>query len=201
MSLSDGDLRHLLHGSESDRVERKESLVGSAPDTIRQAICAFANDLPDHRAAGVIFVGARDDGSSSGFPISDAVLTQLASCKSDGNIVPPPTMTVEKRTIDGAEAARFLARLRERAATGSSVAAVLHVPTREELVELLAATRDHGHRLGVVLVEDPEDPRVDAIRAALVRSGWEVVLLPPGTRLRDAWRPRAARPIATVRSS
>jgi ATP-dependent DNA helicase RecG len=40
------------------RVKRKSSL--SKPDEIRQAICAFANDLPDHRLPGVLFVGVQD---------------------------------------------------------------------------------------------------------------------------------------------
>ena len=38
----------------SDIVERKAAFDGQAPTTVRQAICAFANDLPDHRRAGVI---------------------------------------------------------------------------------------------------------------------------------------------------
>ena len=51
---------------ESDLVERKESLRGDAPNGIRQAVCAFANDLPDHRRPGLVFVGTRDDGSPGG---------------------------------------------------------------------------------------------------------------------------------------
>ena len=43
---------------ESKLVERKESLRGDAPNGIRQAVCAFANDLPDHRRPGIVFVGA-----------------------------------------------------------------------------------------------------------------------------------------------
>jgi ATP-dependent DNA helicase RecG len=41
---SDEELERLLADSESDLVERKESL--SDPDRIRQTVCAFANDLP-----------------------------------------------------------------------------------------------------------------------------------------------------------
>ena len=50
----------MLADVESDLVERKETFDGEAPNAVRQAICAFANDLPNHRRAGVIFVGARD---------------------------------------------------------------------------------------------------------------------------------------------
>ena len=42
---------------ESDLVEHKESLRGESSRTIRQAVRAFANDLPNHRWPGVIFVG------------------------------------------------------------------------------------------------------------------------------------------------
>ncbi len=41
------ELLFMLKDLESDLVERKASL--SNPDRIRQVICAFANDLPDHR--------------------------------------------------------------------------------------------------------------------------------------------------------
>ena len=60
---SDEELETLLDDIESDLAERKESWKGDAPDTGRQAVCAFANDLPDHRNPGVLFVGAKNDGS------------------------------------------------------------------------------------------------------------------------------------------
>lgn len=45
---SDADLEALLADAESDQVERKEDWAGSAPTKGRQAVCAFANDLPNH---------------------------------------------------------------------------------------------------------------------------------------------------------
>ncbi len=95
----------MLTEIESDLTERKESFQGDAPSKIRQAVCAFANDLPNHRKAGVIFVGARDDGTPSGLPITDALLLSLTDIKTDGNIVPPPSMTVQKRLVSGVELA------------------------------------------------------------------------------------------------
>ncbi len=97
--LTDAEIEELLGDLESDRAERKESLAGDAPTKIRQAICAFANDLPDHRLPGVVIVGARDDGSLSNLLITDELLLQLANMKSDGNIVPPLTMAVAKRRL------------------------------------------------------------------------------------------------------
>lgn len=105
MRLNDDELEALARDLESDRVERKQSFSGDAPDLIRQAICAFANDLPDHRGHGVAFVGVRDDGSPAGLPITDALLLNLASIRSEGTILPLPSMTVEKRLLSGAEVA------------------------------------------------------------------------------------------------
>lgn len=104
-TYSDQDLERMLAELESDQVERKESFRGDAPTSVREAVCAFANDLPDHRSAGVIFIGARDDGTVSGIVVTDELLRQLADIKNDGNTVPPPTMTVSKRTLRGADVA------------------------------------------------------------------------------------------------
>lgn len=100
MRLSDDQLLALLSDIESDRAERKESFNGDAPEKVRQAICAFANDLPGHDQPGIIFIGARDsDGGLIGLQVSDDLLLKLASIRSDGNILPIPTMTVEKRRL------------------------------------------------------------------------------------------------------
>ena len=63
------ELESILNDLESDLVERKASL--SNPDKIRQAICAYANDLPNHHKPGFIFIGANDDGSCSRLDITD----------------------------------------------------------------------------------------------------------------------------------
>lgn len=102
---TDQQLAAMMADLESDLVERKESLRGDAPVKIRQAVCAFANDLPDHRRPGVVIVGARDNGEPTGMAITDSLLLQLSDIKTDGNTLPPPTMTVEPRTLAGAPVA------------------------------------------------------------------------------------------------
>lgn len=97
------ELERLLKDSESDRVERKASLSDS--DRIREAICAFANDLPGHDKPGVIFIGVNDDGSCAGLQITDALLRKLADMRDDGNIQPLPSISVGKRVICGCEIA------------------------------------------------------------------------------------------------
>jgi ATP-dependent DNA helicase RecG len=103
--MTDQELETLLHDIESDVVERKESLGGDGREKIRQAICAFANDLPDHRKPGVVFVGARDDGSCAGLHVTDELLRTLADMKTDGNILPIPSMSVERKNLAGFEVA------------------------------------------------------------------------------------------------
>ena len=101
IAYSDIELAAMMTDLESDLVERKETFDGEAPNAVRQAICAFANDLPGHRRPGVIFIGARDDGTPTGLEINDALLLKLAHCKTDGNILPLPTMTVGKHGLGG----------------------------------------------------------------------------------------------------
>ena len=104
-SYSEEELAAMMADLESDIVERKESLRGDAPVKIREAVCAFANDLPDRRRPGVVLVGVDDDGRAVGGDVSDELLRQLADIKTDGNIVPPPTMVVEPRVLAGVRVA------------------------------------------------------------------------------------------------
>ena len=100
--LSDDQLAALLDELESDRVERKRAWTGDAPDKVRQAVCAFANDLPNHGKPGIVFIGANDDGSVANIEVTDKLLQTLADIKTDGKTVPLPTITVEQRVLKGA---------------------------------------------------------------------------------------------------
>ncbi len=104
-TLTDTELEALLDDLESDRAERKQSWAGDTPERGRQAVCAFANDLPNHQQAGVLFVGAMDNGQPAGLHVTDQLLKTLADIRSDGKTVPPPTLFVEKRILKGAEMA------------------------------------------------------------------------------------------------
>jgi ATP-dependent DNA helicase RecG len=102
---SDEELLTILHDLESDCVERKESFSGDTPRRAREAVCAFANDIPNNNKAGVLFIGAKDDGTPSGLKITDQLILTLSDMKTDGNILPLPVLTVEKRNLEGAEIA------------------------------------------------------------------------------------------------
>ena len=97
--MNDSKLIFLLSDVESDCVERKASL--SDPDRIRETICAFANDLPQNRKPGVIFIGANDDGTCSDIDVTDKLLRTLSDMRDDGLIQPFPSMEVQKRTLNG----------------------------------------------------------------------------------------------------
>lgn len=99
--MTEHELAELFLALESERVERKES--ASDLDRIRQAICALSNDLAQHRLPGVIFVGQRDDLSCAGLAIDDRLMQQLAGLRSEGKVLPFPTMSVRKVRLGGCE--------------------------------------------------------------------------------------------------
>lgn len=101
--LSDKDLEDLLRTGESDRCERKRS--ASDLDRVREAVCAFANDLPDRRQPGVVFVGIEDNGECANIPINDELLSKLGQLRDDGSLTPFPTMEVRSAIILGCSVA------------------------------------------------------------------------------------------------
>ena len=102
-TMKDDELLKLLSDLESDCVERKASL--SDPDKIRKTICAFANDHPQNRQPGVIFIGVKDDGSCAGITVTDDLLLKLSQMRDDGTITPFPVMNVKKKILNGCEVA------------------------------------------------------------------------------------------------
>ncbi len=104
--MNDRELEVLLNDLESDRVERKASI--SDQGKLCEAICAFANDLPNNQKPGVLFIGINDNGSCANLAIDDKLLLTLSSMRSDGNILPFPTMIVQKRTICGCQLAAVI---------------------------------------------------------------------------------------------
>ena len=92
--ITTNEIRALLNDIENDRVERTISTTNT--DKFGQAICAFANDLPNHKQPGYLFLGVADDGTVQGINVTDDLLKNLAAIRTDGNIQPQPSMVVEK---------------------------------------------------------------------------------------------------------
>jgi ATP-dependent DNA helicase RecG len=61
----------------------------------------WANDLPDRRQPGVLFIGVRDDGSCGNVQITEQLVQRLLGFRTDGNILPPPVMSVRRHILDG----------------------------------------------------------------------------------------------------
>jgi len=101
--ISKAELIELLADLESDRVERTTSV--NSTDKFGQAICAFANDLPDHRRPGYLLVGVNDNGTLAGLKVTDDLLKNLSAIRSDGNVLPQPAMNVTKFSLEGGEVA------------------------------------------------------------------------------------------------
>lgn len=101
--LTQAELERLLTDMESDRIERTVSLTNTVK--FCEAICAFANDLPNHRLAGYLIVGVKDDGSLAGLQMGDEFLQQLGGIRSDGNVLPQPVLTVQKFSLPGGDIA------------------------------------------------------------------------------------------------
>jgi ATP-dependent DNA helicase RecG len=101
--LSDEELTSLYRIAETDRVERKASAAD--PRKIRDAICAFGNDMPDHRQPGVVFIGQNDNLSCSNLEIDDTLLLKLGQWCTSGNIMPLPSAVVRSVEIDGCKIA------------------------------------------------------------------------------------------------
>jgi ATP-dependent DNA helicase RecG len=103
VGMDDSELLTILHDLESDRVERKASIADH--DKICEAICAFANDLPNYNKPGVLFIGVNDNGTCANLPIHDKLLLAISDFRSNGNILPFPTIIVQKKVFDGCEMA------------------------------------------------------------------------------------------------
>jgi ATP-dependent DNA helicase RecG len=98
---NDQELEKMLKDLESDLVERKESITQG--EKIKRMICALANDLPQHGKPGVIFIGAKDDGSCANLKITDDLMQKVAQYRLEGNILPVPNMLLEKKIINNCE--------------------------------------------------------------------------------------------------
>ena len=97
--ISKEKIQKLLNDLESDRVERTISTTNT--DKFGEAICAFANDLPDYQKPGYLIIGADDKtGDVVNVNITDALLKNVAAIRTEGNIQPQPSMTVEKVELD-----------------------------------------------------------------------------------------------------
>ena len=117
--ITKDEIQELLHSTETYRVERTTSTDERSKgrgqtrlyyalqegrrreptgdmDKFQEAICAFANDLPNSRKNGYLILGAYDNGELSGLKVTDDLLKKIAAIRSNGNILPIPVMSVDR---------------------------------------------------------------------------------------------------------
>ena len=88
----------LMSNLESENIERTRAF--DKADKMGQAICAFANDIGDRKQPGYLLLGVEDNGTFAGKRVTDEQLTALAGFKSEGNLLPPPAMTIYHESFD-----------------------------------------------------------------------------------------------------
>ena len=99
--ITQKQLEQILSSPESYRAELTTST--SDMDKFCQAICAFANDLPGDGKNGYLILGADNNGKLSGLKVDDRLLLKITDIRTDGNILPQPTMVVERFVLNGGE--------------------------------------------------------------------------------------------------
>lgn len=91
------ELTELLAQPEGERLERTRAFERA--DKIGQAVCAFANDLSGTGEPGYLLMGVENDGRVSGKRVDDRAMASLGGLKTDGNLLPPPSMAIDKVSL------------------------------------------------------------------------------------------------------
>lgn len=94
-------MKSILESLETFRIEK----TSSTNDTEKycQAICAFSNDMPDSKKPGYLILGVQENGTPTGIKATDKLLKDLAGLRTDGNILPIPSMAVEHVSVQGGD--------------------------------------------------------------------------------------------------
>ncbi len=87
-------IKSLIESGEADRVEVTRSTDNT--DKFREAICSFSNDMAGRGLPGYLVIGVDENDPAFRLPITDRLLQQFASYRSDGQIMPLPVLNVAK---------------------------------------------------------------------------------------------------------
>lgn len=90
----------LLLDMESDRIERTISV---REDKLGPAVCAMSNDFSNNKKNGYVLIGVNDDGRLAGKTWSDEDLQKIGNVKTNGNVLPQPSMIAELFKFDDGE--------------------------------------------------------------------------------------------------
>ncbi|MEO8146830.1 MAG: RNA-binding domain-containing protein [Bacteroidia bacterium] len=99
--LTIAEVKEMMSDLESDRIERT---ISFREEKLGPATCAFSNDFPNHKKSGFILLGVNDDGKVNGMTIGDDELQKIGGIKSNGNVLPQPSIIVSPvYKIDGGD--------------------------------------------------------------------------------------------------
>lgn len=99
--LTKEDVAGLLQDLESDRIERT---ISFREDKLGPAVCYLSNDFADYKKPGYILLGVEDDGKGAKMKIGDAELQKIGNIKTNGNVLPQPSITVsDVYNFDGSD--------------------------------------------------------------------------------------------------
>jgi ATP-dependent DNA helicase RecG len=101
--LTTEELRQILTTIETDRIEKTISMTNV--DKFGEAICAFSNDLPNHKQNGYLIIGVKNDNTLADLSITDDFLRMLSDFGTDGRILPMPVLFVNRYELDGKQLA------------------------------------------------------------------------------------------------
>lgn len=99
--MQESEIISLISDLESDRIERT---ISFREDKLGSAVCALSNDFPNNKKSGYILLGINDNGTVAGIAIGDEELKKIGGVKSNGNVLPQPSIVVsEVFHIDGGD--------------------------------------------------------------------------------------------------
>jgi uncharacterized protein (DUF58 family) len=200
------------------------------PSTARSGELMIRQDEAARRATAVLFLDTRDSAFASEDPFERAVSAAASIGNhyvrggysvrlSTPDLAPRPVgldELLERLALVGPSRARLLTpallRLRAAAHGAAALVVVTHVPTPAETASLTRISSGYGPKLAVLSYRsDPDrlylqdrrdlDRDVEGARTSLGRAGWDVLLLPPGARLKDLWQLRNKRPARGLAAS
>lgn len=91
--MQESEITSLISDLESDRIERT---ISFREDKLGPAVCALSNDFPNNKKSGYILLGINDDGTVAGITIGDEELKKIGGVKSNGNVLPQPSIVVSE---------------------------------------------------------------------------------------------------------
>ena len=101
--ITQEQLVEMLPTLETERIEKTISHTDT--NKFGEAICSFCNDLSAKGLPGYLLIGVHDDGRLNGSQINESLLQRLLDFRTDGRIVPPPSLIVEKFTFPDGDVA------------------------------------------------------------------------------------------------